>query len=109
MRHRNGQLADVKSPQGHLMRDMYGAIQVTGGQMLVMLVEPMLYIGFLDIAHMLCYPFGNMRHNLPTDTFIERLNVEICSMGDSRSFYRQKLERMKNDGRVTPRPTREFI
>jgi hypothetical protein len=87
--------AGATRPSGSALRDFYGALQVCGGQMIVMLVEPMLYIGFLDIAHMLCYPFGRDRHNLPTDTFIERLHAEVSMMAVSRSFYREKLARIK--------------
>jgi len=100
---RGAQLDEGSHPPGHLMRDFYGALQVCGGQMIIMLVEPMLYIGFLDIAHMLSYPFGRERHNLPTDTFIERLHVELSMMAGSRSFYREKLARLKDAAPPTPK------
>jgi len=89
--HRSDELLESNRPPGHLMRDFYGAMQMVSGQLVIMMVEPILYIGFLHIAHVVSYPFGNRGYNLPTETYIERLHIELNNMADSRSFCRTNL------------------
>jgi len=93
MMDRGAEVVDGGSrPSGHMMRNFYGAIQTCGGQMIIMIVEPMLYVGFLHIAHMLCYPFGDQHFNLPAETYINRLSVELNAMAENRQHYRKRIE-----------------
>jgi len=73
-----------------LMGQFYEAIQTLGVQLVIVLLAPMLYIAFLHIAHILCYPFGDESHHLPTETLIERLHSELNQMNDNREYFREK-------------------
>jgi len=73
-----------------LMGQFYEAIQTLGVQLMIVLLAPMIYVGFLHIAHILCYPFGDESHHLPTETLMARLHSELNAMNDSRSYFRQK-------------------
>jgi hypothetical protein len=111
---RGNDLQGVTHPSNHILRNFYGAIQITGGQIVIMLVEPMLYVGFLQISHMLCYPFGNESFNLPTEAFVAKLQVELHSMADNRDFFRKnfagKTPRCKRDSGVhTPGMTSTMV
>lgn len=73
-----------------LMGQLYEAIQTIGLQLVIVLVSPMLYVAFLHIAHILCYPFGDESHHLPTETLIARLHSELNHMSENRAYFRQK-------------------
>lgn len=82
--------ADGKEHNSHEGKgDLYEAIQIIPMQ-LVFLLTPALYVGFLHIAHQLCYPFGDDTYHLPTETFIARLHHELCQMEKNRLYYRNK-------------------
>jgi len=88
---RPSQLRDVT-----LMGQFYEAIQTLGVQLVIVLLSPMLYIAFLHIAHILCYPFGDESHHLPTETLIERLHSELNDMSDNRVYFRAKHAQFKS-------------
>jgi len=78
--------------------ELYEAIQTLGTQLVIVLLSPMLYIAFLHIAHMLCYPFGDECYHLPTETLIARLHSELNHMSDNRNYARQKQLQKENKG-----------
>lgn len=90
---RREQLAGERE-HGHnvtvITEELYGAIQTTGLQLLIVLLTPMLYVAFLHIAHILCYPFGDESYHLPTETLIARLHSELNSMSVNRKFFQEK-------------------
>lgn len=73
-----------------LTAEFYEAIQTVGVQLVIVLLSPMLYIAFLHIAHILCYPFGDESHHLPTETLIERLHGELNDMSRNREYFRKE-------------------
>lgn len=75
--------------------ELYEAIQTVGVQMTILLITPMLYVAFLHIAHMLCYPFGDESYHLPTETFIARLHAELEQMSTNRKYFRARHENWK--------------
>lgn len=74
---------------------LYGAIQTCGIQLMIVLITPMLYVAFLHIAHLLCYPFGDESYHLPTETLIARLHSELKNMSENRSYFRKKHAELK--------------
>lgn len=74
----------------HVMEQLYGAIQTCGVQLMIALITPMLYVAFLHIAHLLCYPFGDESYHLPTETLIARLHSELNQMAVQRATFRKK-------------------
>jgi len=93
IRRRGEQLAGERD-SGHrdvtLIGELYEAIQTVGVQLVILLLAPMLYIAFLHIAHILCYPFGDESHHLPTETLIARLHSELNHMSNNREYFRKK-------------------
>lgn len=73
--------------------EFYEAIQTTALQLIILIVEPMIYMAFLNIAHMLCYPFGSKSYHLPTENFIRRLQIEINVLVDGRTWSEVETER----------------
>lgn len=71
---------DAHNGEGHLTGELYEAIQTFFVGLITVLIEPTIYLAFLQIAHNLQYPFGEDRHHLPTDFFIARLEVELATM-----------------------------
>lgn len=91
---RNEQLAargaeDSSKYKGR-MGEFYEAIQTTGVQVVILLLEPVLYVAFLNIGHILCYPFGSDTHNLPTEGFIRRLHVELLMLVEGRKWSKER-------------------
>merc|ERR1719183_1169174 len=73
---------------------LYGAIQTCGIQLMIVLITPMLYVAFLHIAHLLCYPFGDDSYHLPTETLIARLHSELNAMSENRAYFRKNNEEL---------------
>lgn len=73
--------------------EFYEAIQTTALQLVILIVEPMMYMAFLNIAHILCYPFGTKPYHLPTENFIRRLHIEINVLVDGRTWSEVETER----------------
>lgn len=73
--------------------EFYEAIQTMALQLVILVVEPMMYMAFLNIAHMLCYPFGIKSYHLPTENFIRRLHIEINVLVDGRTWSEVETER----------------
>jgi hypothetical protein len=93
IRRRSEQLAgerDTDHRDVTIVEQLYGAIQTCGVQLMIVLITPMLYVAFLHIAHILCYPFGDESYHLPTETLIARLHSELRQMTDNRVYFRQK-------------------
>jgi len=93
IRRRSEQLSgerDTERREISSVAQLYGAVQTVGFQLVILILAPMLYVGFLHIAHMLCYPFGDKSYNLPTETLIARLHADLNRMSEQRSYIRQK-------------------
>jgi len=93
IRRRSEQLEGVRDTERSevtVTEQFYGAIQTTGLQLITVLLTPMLYVAFLHIAHMLCYPFGDESYHLPTETLIARLHSELKAMDVNRAYFRQR-------------------
>lgn len=93
IRRRSEQLSGHReTANSHLetMEQLYGAIQSVGTQIVILILTPVLYVAFLHLAHMLCYPFGDEVYNLPTETLCANLHADINHMGCHRTFFRQK-------------------
>lgn len=73
--------------------EFYEAIQTTGLQVVILILEPVIYMAFLNIAHILCYPFGTKSYHLPTENFIRRLHIEINVLVDGRNWSEVETER----------------
>lgn len=94
IRRRSEQLSGVRDTDHRkvtVMEQMYGAIQDSGSQLMIVLITPMLYVAFLHIAHILCYPFGDECYHLPAETLLARLHSELQQMGENRSYFRKKF------------------
>jgi len=103
IRRRSEQLAGERKT-GHndvtVMEQLYGAIQTLAVQLLIVLLSPMLYIAFLHIAHVLCYPFGNESYHLPTETLIARLHSDLNRMSENRAYFRDKHTEFKEQEKI---------
>lgn len=104
IRRRSEQLAGERKTDRSTVsttEQLYGAIQVAGLQIAITWIAPMLYVAFLHIAHMLCYPFGEKNYHLPTETLIARLHADLKQMDEQHTFVRskhaefEKIERQK--------------
>merc|ERR1719502_1144941 len=76
------------------LKEYVQALQVTGVQVLIILVGPVLYMAFLHIAHMLTYPFGDQSYHLPTETYIDRLDDELKQMAQQRAWMKEKTRNL---------------
>lgn len=102
IRRRTEQLAgerDTARREVSLMEQLYEAIQTIGVQLVIVLLCPMLYIAFLHISHILCYPFGDESHHLPTETLIARLHSELNHMSQNREYFRRKHKEFAEEER----------
>jgi len=75
-------------------RDIYTAVQTLGVQMLIMVLNPLLYQAFLQIAATLCYPFGDHGESwarLPLQRCLNELeeHLEWMSILDERERKRE--------------------
>lgn len=82
--------------------EFYEACQVAGIQMAIVVIEPMLYVAFLNIAHNLCYPYGDNAHHMPTESFIARLHVELHVLTQGRLWSKERRERYEREGLSWP-------
>jgi hypothetical protein len=90
---RNDQLTGTRATDLRdvsVMQQLYGACTTLGVQILIVAFVPMLYVAFLHISHMLCYPFGDECYHLPTETLIARLHSELLSMTENRHYANAK-------------------
>lgn len=78
-------------------RAMWPKLVTACGHVLLILGEVMLFTSFLHIAQLLSYPFGSETHNLPTETFVARLQAELFLMAEGRQSH-QRRERKRNQG-----------
>lgn len=93
--YRHNQIQDKEHPASrHTSRigELYESLQTAAVQIVIMLLEPMLYMAFLQIAHMLCYPFGEERYHIPTESFIARLHVELQVLLDACEWRKEHRE-----------------
>jgi len=94
---RNEQLmargAEDRSGYRGRVGELYEALQTTGVQLVILMCEPMLYITFLNIGHILCYPFGKQPYNLPSEGFIRRLHLELLMLVESRRWSKERRVR----------------
>jgi len=98
IRRRSEQLSgerDTAHSNRETIEQLYGAMQSVGTQIIILILTPVLYVAFLHIAHMLCYPFGDHVYNLPTETLIANLHADINHMDSHRTFFRQKHSEWK--------------
>lgn len=107
IRRRSEQLSgdrDTELGKVSVTEQLYGAVQTVSLQITILLIAPVLYVAFLHIAHMLCYPFGDESYHLPTETLLHRLHNELNGMADERAFIRKKhaewkeMEKKKQKG-----------
>jgi hypothetical protein len=93
IRHRHDQLSGAKDTHHSMMtitKELYEAIQTCIVQVLMVLVAPTLYVAFLHIAHMLCYPFGDKSYHLPTEALIATMHSNLNQMSENRNYFRGK-------------------
>lgn len=107
IRSRSAQLSQPGSEDNngkHMSRvgEFYEACQVAGIQMMIVVVEPMLYVAFLNIAHNLCYPYGDKRFHLPTESFIARLHVELHVLKKGREWSKERRASYEREGLSWP-------
>jgi len=105
VRDRSHQHETVQAPDLRIVGEMYEAIQVTGIQIVTVLVEPLLYQAFLVIAHELCYPFGSDSSAFPTEKMIAEVREEMNFMNAStkvasqrRASYQARISRQESSG-----------
>jgi len=66
------------------------AVENMAIQLLMLMVEPLLYLSFLRIGHLLCYPFGYEKHHVSLETNIAWLHAELDVMEQSFDRLRQR-------------------
>jgi len=76
----------------HYLGEMYTAFQTMGIQVIMLLLQPLLYQSFLVIAHSLCYPYGMGICHMPTETFIKQCHYELQVMASGSSSHRKRLK-----------------
>jgi hypothetical protein len=87
-------------PRRHLGQ-LYEAFQVLGINIVLLLIQPLLYQSFLVIAHALCYPYGTGICHMPTETFIQQCHYEMEIMSLGQSNHKKRIVRLlkeKHDG-----------
>eukprot|EP00746_Dinoflagellata_sp_MGD_P162984 gnl/MRDRNA2_/MRDRNA2_90787_c0_seq1.p1 gnl/MRDRNA2_/MRDRNA2_90787_c0~~gnl/MRDRNA2_/MRDRNA2_90787_c0_seq1.p1 ORF type:complete len:491 (+),score=90.01 gnl/MRDRNA2_/MRDRNA2_90787_c0_seq1:183-1655(+) len=85
-----------------VLGEFYEAWQVMAMQVVMLVIQPLLYQAFLVIAHALCYPYGDEICSMPTETFIQQMHYELDVMKNGKSNHRKRrqeaLERQKTLG-----------
>lgn len=87
------------------IKGFYEAIQTLGVNLVMLLLQPLLYQSFLVIAHALCYPYGSGICHMPTETFITQMHYEMQVMAAGAHNQKKRLiKKLKreNEGGVTP-------
>lgn len=75
----NGEGSPIKQ-QNPQLRKLYPAIQMCMMQGVFLCVQPLLYQAFLVLAHWLSYPYGDEYFNMPTETFIDHMQLDLRAM-----------------------------
>lgn len=90
--HYRNQQADLKNGkhESHIMRELYSAVQVCFMQVMMLLLQPILYQSFLVIAHELSYPYGDDLWNVPTETYISHMQLDLEIIVNSREEKRRR-------------------
>mmetsp|Transcript_13374 Transcript_13374/g.31370 ORF Transcript_13374/g.31370 Transcript_13374/m.31370 type:complete len:421 (+) Transcript_13374:114-1376(+) len=91
------QHSDPGSGESSSQAEIYRAAQQVAVRMMILLCEPMLYIAFLQIGHMLLYPFGEEKHHLPTETMIARLQVDLKILSEGRRWSGKRRRKKVED------------
>lgn len=73
-----------------LVGEFYEATQTVSVQIILLIVQPMLYQSFLQIADGLCYPFGDELNHLTTETFIGQLHKELQTMAEGKVMHQMR-------------------
>merc|ERR1719265_440977 len=76
-------------------RDVYTAVQTLGVNMLIMVINPLLYQAFLQIAATLCYPFGDHGESwarLPLQRYLNELEEHLNWMSIMDEKERKRAE-----------------
>jgi len=60
-------------------RKVYRAVQVILGQLFILLIQPIIYQSFLEIASTLCDPFTHPVYGMPLHQHIEELRLQIMA------------------------------
>lgn len=66
---------------------LHGSFQVIFMQVVILLVQPVLYQSVLVITHNLSYPFGEDESHMPTESFIEQMELDLTVMCESVESY----------------------
>jgi len=91
---------DASGTKKDHLGEYYEAVQVIGMQIVILIIQPLLYQSFLVIAHALCYPYGEDICHMPTETFIQQMHYELKVMGEGKANH--KLRRalaLADDGK----------
>lgn len=65
------------------------AFEIFGMQILLLMIQPLMYQACLVIAHMLSHPFGDHCFHLPTETLVLLMHDEIKISGQSFESHRK--------------------
>jgi len=77
---------------------LYHTFEVLSTQIMIVLVQPLMYQACLVIAHVLNHPFGDEISHLPTETFILMLRDELQVLADS-------FDESEADPKPAPKPS----
>lgn len=81
-----------------VLGEFYEALQTLFMQVVILIIQPLLYQAFLVIAHALCYPYGDEICHMPTETFIQQMHYELEVMKKGKQSHRKRrmeIERQK--------------
>lgn len=84
--------AEVAAPRTsrRVLGEFYEALQVMFMQVVILIIQPLLYQAFLVIAHALCYPYGEEICHMPTETFIQQMHYELDVMKMGKQNHRKR-------------------
>jgi len=71
-------------------RESVMAVENMAIQIMMLMVEPLLYLSFLRIGHLLCYPFGYEKHHVSLETNLAWLQAELEVMDKSFDRLRKR-------------------
>jgi len=92
--------SSTESTQGKIVAAENMAMQI-----MMLMVEPLLYMSFLRIGHLLCYPFGYQSHHVSVETNIAWLQAELEVMSTSFNFSRKRKGNSVKNPRITKSAT----
>lgn len=90
--HRRSQMRDMATIPTEMLKEFYEAVQTSFMQVVMVLIQPLLYQSFLTISHSLCYPYGDEICHMPTEIFIQQMEFELQIMRDSKGSHRKRSE-----------------